>query len=260
MEYDPLKDKVESYISIFPGLRSLFYKVMDLILLRQSYVKKEICNWFPEKEGAGFYDAGAGFCQYSWFVLNHWPAARVFATDLKADYLQSFANSLGENIAARFRYQSADLQKFSPDKKYDMAIAIDIMEHIKDDVAVLKNFHEALVPGGILIISTPSDTDEAAKFTAEHVRPGYQKRELEEKLINNGFRIEKSIYSYGKYGRAAWKLLIKIPLKIYSRKLYPLLLVYLPVVLPLARLLMKLDMAVPNRTGTGIIVVARNTA
>ena len=35
---------------------------------------------------------------------------------------------------------------------------------------------------GILIISTPSDRNEAAKFTEEHIRPGYNKKELEDKF------------------------------------------------------------------------------
>ncbi len=259
MEYDPLKDKVERYISLFPVLRMLFYKAMDLCLLRQHYVKKEIEAWFPNTSGAGFYDAGAGFCQYSWHVLHYWPEARVFATDLKTDYLKSFANSLSTRHKRRFGFKSADLQSYVPSHKYDMAIAIDIMEHIEDDLAVLKNFHEALVPGGMLIISTPSDTDEAAKFTSEHVRPGYNKQELEAKLQKSGFTIEKSIYSYGKYGRLAWKLLIKAPLNLRQKKLILVLPLYLLLIMPLAMLLMKLDMKVKNASGTGIIVVARNS-
>lgn len=259
MEYDPIKDKVERAISLFPVLRRLFYMTMDTFLLRQGYVKREIKAWLEQKEGTGFYDAGAGFCQYSWFVLRNYPQARVFATDLKTDYLRSFGSFLEDKDKGRFGFQSADLQSFVPARKYDMAVAIDIMEHIVDDVAVLKNFQEALVPGGILIISTPSDTDEAAKFTEEHVRPGYNKQALETKLREAGFKIEKSIYSYGKFGSGAWKLLIKIPLELREKKLLPLLLIYLPVIFPFALLLMKLDMKMNNQTGTGIIVVARKT-
>jgi SAM-dependent methyltransferase len=253
MQYDPIKDRAASLIGLFPGLRKCFYKILNLLLLRQRYVLREIAQYF--EDGMKFYDAGAGFCQYSHYVLERYPQSRVFATDLKTDYLRSYALQAGP----RFSFQSADLQDFVPQGSYDMAIAIDILEHIENDVQAIRNIHTALKQDGRLIISTPSDTDEAAKFTEEHVRPGYNKTELEDKLIRCGFEIETSIYSYGSFGALSWRLMMKYPLRIIaaSKLGIALLPFWYLVMYPISELLMQLDLRQNNPSGTGILIVAR---
>ncbi len=259
MEYDPLKDRAARVIRIWPAARALFYRALDLLLLRQRHVKRALSQHFPSARGFRHYDAGAGFCQYSWHVLKHYPAAKVFASDLKRDYLEDFARYAKQRFPGRFSWQQADLQTFTPRNSYDLVTAIDILEHIPDDLAVLRNFHSAMAAGGILIISTPSDTDEAAKFTSEHVRPGYNKAELEDKLRASGFAILESKYSYGAWGSLSWRLLMKHPLILIAKsKLFlPLLPLYYLLIYPLAEILMRLDLKGNNKTGTGIIIVAQ---
>lgn len=257
MEYEPLKNLLENVISVFPCLRKLLYLQFNIIFLRQRYVFREIRNLFHNTDKIKLYDAGAGFCQYSYFVLSYWPESTAFATDLKTNYLRSFANYAADKYPGRFFYKSADLQIFKPANKYDLALAIDILEHIEDDESAIKNLKEALKPGGYLIISTPSDLDEAAKFTSEHIRAGYNKKELENKLQQIGFHIVKSSYTYGTYGALSWKLLIKIPLQLIAEKFYPLLPFYYLLVYPLAEILMRLDMKTDNKMGTGILIVAQ---
>ncbi len=258
MHYDPLKDRISELINIFPMLRRVFYIMMDLTLLRQSYVKRAMRKYMAESQVRDMYDAGAGYCQYSWYVLKHWPCSRVHASDLKKDFLENFHHFLPDTLKARFTFRSADLQSYIPHGTYDLITAVDILEHIPDDIAVMRNFHSVLKENGILIISTPSDTDEAARFTEEHVRPGYNKAELEDKLRGAGFRIVDSIYSYGKWGSMAWRILIKKPMQMISGKKFMLIAmpIYLMFVYPIAFVLMRLDMISHNSVGTGLIVVA----
>ncbi|MBW6514005.1 MAG: methyltransferase domain-containing protein [Candidatus Syntrophosphaera sp.] len=259
MEYDPLKDRAASLIRIFPMARTCFYRCLDLLLLRQRYVKRCLARYASGNEKLRFYDAGAGFCQYSWHILSRWPDSRVFASDLKGDYLADFADFARSRFPGRFSCQTADLQDFTPQNSYDLITAIDILEHIENDIAVLRNFHNCLAEKGILIISTPSDTDEAAQFTEEHVRPGYNKAELEQKLEGCGFEILESLYSYGTWGGLAWRLLIKHPLTWLQKSRLSLffLPIYYILLFPIAELLMRLDLKADNKTGTGLIIVAR---
>ncbi len=259
MRYDPLKDLAARFIRLHPRFRELFFRGLDLLLLRQRYVKREMDTLFPTGTKFWHYDAGAGFCQYSWHSLKRWPRAKVFATDLKRDFLADFAGFAKREFPGRFYWQCADLQTFTPQRKYDLVTAIDILEHIPNDMAVLANFHAALKEGGALIISVPSDTDEAAKFTSEHVRPGYSKQDLQEKLINSGFEVEKLIHSYGTWGSLSWRLLMKYPLSLLDKS--RIFLAFLPfwylAVFPIAELMMRADMKRENHSGTGLIAVAR---
>ncbi|HQQ68414.1 MAG TPA: class I SAM-dependent methyltransferase [Candidatus Cloacimonadota bacterium] len=253
MQYDPIKDRVATLIAVFPCLRAGFYRALHLLLLRQRYVTREITA--HATDNMSFYDAGAGFCQYSDFVLKRYPHARVFATDLKTDYLGAYA----AQAKGSFSFQSADLQDFIPKARYDMAIAIDILEHIERDDQAIANIYEALPDGGVFIISTPSDMDEAAAFTAEHVRPGYNKKELEQKLIAQGFEIEKSIYTYGFWGALSWRLMLKYPLKMLGKSKFLALalpLWYL-IVYPFAEIMMQVDLSMSNSKGTGILIVVK---
>lgn len=68
--------------------------------------------------------------------------------------------------------------------------AFDVLEHIKEDVAVLGECHRALRPGGLLLLTVPQHRWlwSAYDETAGHVRR-YRKKELEEKLIEAGYEV-----------------------------------------------------------------------
>ena len=217
MQYDKIKDKFAGLIDNFPMLRRIFYFILDLLLLRQWYVKREIKKFFPKNKPVRFYDAGAGFGQYSYYVLKHYKKSTVHAVDLKTDYMDSFARYAAKHGWQNFTAQQADLTAYLPEKKFNLILAIDILEHIEDDVQVLKIFRKVLDKNGKLIISSPSNFDESAKFTEEHVRPGYSKEEIISKLENADFRIVSFEYSYGKCGQIYWKLCLKFPISMINR-------------------------------------------
>lgn len=258
MLYDIIKDKFAGLIDKFPLFRKLFYTLLNMLLLRQRYVKREIKKYFPKNKPIHFYDAGAGFGQYSYFILKNWKRAKVHAVDLKNDYVVSFSQYVKHIKYKNFSAQQADLISYIPDDRFDLIIAIDILEHIEDDVQVLKNFRQVLDKGGKLIISSPSSFDESAKFTEEHVRSGYSKEEIISKLESAGFKIVSFEYSYGKWGHLAWLLSMKYPMSILGKsKLFLLLLpIYYLLFYPLSALLMLLDVNMKNKTGTGVVVVA----
>ncbi|NLA44887.1 MAG: hypothetical protein GX869_04505, partial [Candidatus Cloacimonetes bacterium] len=74
-----------------------------------------------------------------------------------------------------------------------------------------------------------------------------------------GFKILKSVYSYGFWGSLSWRLLISLPLGMLSKsKLWLTVLpFYYLLILPVAELMMQLDIHSYNSSGTGIILVAQ---
>jgi len=49
----------------------------------------------------------------------------------------------------------ADIENWITDKKYAVITLCDVLEHVKDPLAVLKKCHELLIPGGILYVQVP---------------------------------------------------------------------------------------------------------
>ena len=279
MQYDYIKSIINKFINKNRVLRYLFFKALDVFILRQWYVKSTINKNIKSHIGNFqlFYDAGAGFCQYSDFVLNKYKNSNVIVTDLKADFLDEYISNLPIKKKQKITSFCCDLQQYAlSDVKADVVISIDTLEHIEDDIPALKNFYNSMNDNAILIISTPSDNDSSASFTFEHVRNGYSLNDLTQKVTSVGFQIISTEYSYGFWGKLYWKLIMKnsIIMLNYPRQIsflnkwgklcfsaiftiflsIYLLLVYLPCLL-----FMIMDFYMINKSGNGIIMVAKKT-
>jgi SAM-dependent methyltransferase len=88
-----------------------------------------------------------------------------------------------------------DAQHIVLNKKFDVIIASDCLEHIENDENALKNWHSLLLLGGSLYVFVPAfrilwSTHDDVNM---HFRR-YKKNELKRKLENNHFKITKSGY------------------------------------------------------------------
>ena len=145
-----------------------------------------------------------------------------------------------------------------------MAICIDVLEHIEEDVQVMKNISRHLKEGGYFLMHSPShyseeDGDEDDSFVGEHARPGYSKEEISGKLHQAGLEPEKVHYTYGFWGHKAWVLSVKWPMIWFNKMgLFAaiLLLVYYPIVMPFCLLMNLADLYTRNKKGNGIYALA----
>ncbi len=267
MKYDPIKRSLGKVFNATPALRILFYRLLDLLLLRTWYVKRELRKWIAANPGGRtILDAGSGFGQYTWFLSGMSPAWKVLAVDVKeeqiADCNAFFAKAGRKNVA----FEVADLTTFEKPGTYDLILSVDVMEHIAEDEKVFANFCRSLKPGGMLLVSTPSDQggsdvhdhDEEESFIDEHVRDGYNINDICEKLKRAGFSRTEASYSYGKPGQAAWRLSMKIPILMLNvTKLFFILIpFYYIIAFPIAWCLNHVDVRRKHTTGTGLVVKA----
>ena len=271
MDYDPVKDRLGTLFTRSPRMNKVFYRLLDTVFLRAWYVQREVealIETMPTDRPIRVLDAGTGFGQYAYFLLDTFPRVEVTAVDVKAEYLARARTFFDQTPhAARITFRQLDLTApMAEEGVYDLALSVDVMEHIEDDRAVFRNFHRVLRPGGYAVINTPSDaggsgvTDEGDEsFIGEHVRDGYPPAELQEKLETAGLDVADWMYTYGRYGSAAWRLLVKWPIQLLNRSLAfgaVLPLYYLPA-LPAGLALNKLDLRESNPTGTGLLMIAR---
>ena len=265
MQYDPIKRSLGNVFNRTPALRKLFYRLLDLLLLRSWHIRREIrilkSDGFNPRDIA---DAGSGFGQYVFYLSNKFPSARITGLDIKqeqVDNCNSFFSSINRQEKVSFEY--ADLTTLDVNEAYDLILSVDVMEHIEDDRTVFKRFYKGLKPGGVLLISTPSDQggsdvhhEHAESFIDEHVRDGYGFGEIEEKLKEAGFSNIHISYSYGNPGKISWKLSMKYPILLANAsKLFLLLLpFYYLITYPFCFLLNLADVRQDHTTGTGLIV------
>lgn len=264
MEYDPIKNDLGKVFNQSTALRKLFYKLLDLLLLRTWHIHRELRAWPKFKESFEMMDAGSGFGQYSFYIANRNTKCTITAVDVKeeqiADCNQFFSKCGLNNV----KFSFGDLTKPHATNKYDLVLCVDVMEHILEDVDVFRNFHQAMKPGAMLLISTPSDQggsdadNHGESFIGEHVRDGYPVEEMRQKLNTAGFEKTEILYSYGAPGKIAWKLSMKYPMTMLnaSKVFFILLPFYYIIAYPISYILNWVDTYTVHKTGTGLIVKA----
>lgn len=272
MQYDPIKRSLGNVFNASPFLRVTFYKLLDLLLLRSWYVKKELRLWRKTSSlQPRILDAGSGFGQYVYSMSQLCPNATLLGVDVKNEQIDdcnSFFTKLG--LDKRVKFEIADLTKLNRDDEFDFILSVDVMEHIEEDVLVFKNFYKAMKSGGQLLISTPSDQggsdahhdhdhDDNSGFIDEHVRDGYGIADITEKLTLAGFKDIECRYSYGFAGNIAWRLSMKYPILMLnaSKLFFVILPFYYLLTFPISAILNLLDVNTKTDSGTGLIVKAR---
>lgn len=266
MHYDPIKRSLGNVFNKSPFLRKTFYNLLDLLLLRAWHIHKEIRQWAKGKgDNVSILDAGAGFGQYSYYMSGINPNWKILAVDVKEEQVDDCNRFFAEIGRKNVRFEVADLTTFVKPESYDLAISVDVMEHILEDVLVFKNIHASLKPGGMLLISTPSDQggsdvhgEGETSFIEEHVRDGYNIKEIEDKLRTAGFSKVEARYSYGAPGKISWRLSMKYPIQMLGvSKLFGIILpFYYLLTYPISYILNHADTSGKHATGTGLIVKA----
>lgn len=267
MQYDPIKRSLGNVFNKTPFLRILFYRLLDILLLRTWHVKRTIRRWARDQEGKkNILDAGSGFGQYTYFLSGISKEWFIRAVDVKEEQVSDCNRFFSETGRSNVIFETADLTAFTEPDTFDLILSVDVMEHILEDEKVFSNFHESLGNNGMLLVSTPSDQGgsdvhehgEEESFIDEHVRDGYNILEIQEKMKKAGFSRTEARYSYGKPGQLGWRLSMKYPiLMLNASKLFFILLpFYYLLTFPLALICNYLDLRMDHKTGTGLVVTA----
>lgn len=280
MQYDPIKRSLGIVFNQSPWLRIVFYRMLDLLLLRTWHVKKALRHWQKDtpphslKEigdslnspGKKILDAGSGFGQYTYFLSRMDPGFCIDAVDVKQEQILDCARFFARIEKQNVTFSVADLTAFLKPGTYDLILSVDVMEHILEDEQVFQNFYESLKPGGMVLISTPSDQggsdvhdhEEESSFIDEHVRDGYGIPDIQNRLKKAGFSSISIHYTYGKPGQMGWKLSMKYPVKMLNvSKIFFLILPFYYILLsPVILICNALDVRLQHKTGTGLLVKA----
>jgi len=154
---------------------------------RRSIVLDWVRQRYPERHDLDILDAG---CGTGLLMQQMQPLGKVEGVDISEEALE-FCRKRGLNNVRR-----ADVLELPFEaESFDMITALDVLEHLDDDVAALREFCRVLKPGGRVFIFAPAHRwlwslqDEVS-----HHRRRYTARTLRESVAGSGLDVERQSY------------------------------------------------------------------
>lgn len=195
-------------------------------------------------------EIGAGTGNLTKYFLKKRP---LYVTDCDPELVKNLGSKFQgmENISVGV----FDVAKKPPrefNSFFSTVLGINVLEHIKEDEKALKNIHKVLKKNGKLVLLVPAKKKAYTKLDKElgHFRR-YEKKELTDKLISNGYKLEK-IYYFNIVGLISWYVRDKVKrnninLKPYQIKIFDSMVPFLKVI--------ESKITIP--LGISLIVIAR---
>lgn len=157
-------------------------------IVRKEFILQNIKKYIKKNEK--IIEIGAGTGNVARFLMEN-GYSNISVGEMHLNGLK-YAKQYGINEC----YQM-DLMNIPFENEFDAVCMFDVLEHIEDDDVALQNIRKSLNGGGKIVLTVPAhmwlwNRDDAI---AGHKRR-YTKKELVEKLKNNGFEILEARYFF----------------------------------------------------------------
>jgi SAM-dependent methyltransferase len=204
-------------------------------------------------------DAGSGPGVITHLLARRYPAAQVVGIDRSPRELRDSLAVARRAATGNVSYVCADVRSMPFASQFDLAVAIDVLEHLVNDEAALAALAAVLRPNARLVLHVPALYRRypvlARRLNFEvptHVRPGYEPAALATMVRGAGLEILSCGFTYGLLETLANNASYRITrARKENKRVYA-------VAFPVLNLLSWLGRrARPSRLGAGVYLVAR---
>lgn len=185
------------------------------IILQAMRRAKRFNRWlfgqFSTHLGESVLEAGSGIGNFTELILDR---RRLVCIDNEQFYVDRLQQAYGHlanfSVHQGDLTDGGDLQSALGAEPVESLICINVLEHIEDHESVLRNFHDALAPGGRAVILVPHDPDLYCGLdeVLEHKRR-YTAEGLAELMEECGFEVVETKL-FNRFGGLGWRISGKI--------------------------------------------------
>ncbi len=219
---------------------------------------RSVLTVLEERSFSSLLDVGCRQGHYAIRIARLHPNVEVRGIDIDGESVlegESARNIFGlKNLS----FEKEDVCSLQSEEGYDVVLLLQVMEHLVDDLAALRNVHRVLRDKGILVITVPNlnlKSESAHKLRKHvkiqsHFRQGYRPADMERLLTQAGFKMQQMEFLSSKIGQRVERT--ERFLKTHARSLFALL-------YPLLYFLTLLDVPSQDRDNastSGMLIVA----
>ncbi len=163
-------------------------------------------------------DAGAEDATFVYWLADRFADAHVMAVDIDEAAIGACVAARPSRYDGRVEFKVGYFSELEPES-FDLITAFDVLEHIVDDEAAVRDLTRALRPGGSLVVHVPRDAwttrggqvhrvadEDAWKINEGHVRQGYSPEGMKELLEGAGLHVKDMQLWVGPWGVLAFSV------------------------------------------------------
>jgi SAM-dependent methyltransferase len=189
-----------------PELNALHKLYISLFGIPISGLRIRLRRILPEISGdfRSIIDLGCGKGIFTMELARRYPNATVLGIDTDAKQVEINTAIAKKRGLTNVKFAVQDILTMPYENQFDLALSVDNLEHIQDDVDALRRISRSLTKGGTLVCHVPAYEriwlfrKLSTNFDVEgHVRPGYRTPEFKEKILSAGFKISTLKPTYG---------------------------------------------------------------
>lgn len=177
--------------------------------LHSRYFVRALAQW-NDLAPRAILDAGCGRGDYSFYLARRFPDAQVYGVDIdeaRVDRNRRMARQLGlDNVT----FQAADIVTIRYATKFDLIVSIDVLEHIPQQEAALRNLADQLTADGRVFYHVPTVRERPVPFSRvlagfhewaekEHIAEERSAAEFLEVMGRTGYVVRRSHRTFGYY-------------------------------------------------------------
>lgn len=180
--------------------------------LRRMSALERYNTWILEKiapwTGGRVLEVGSGIGNISRFFLD---CEELCLTDVQEDYLRTLRERFADrpNVTVA-RYNLEESPELIRGREFDTILALNVLEHIENDAAALREMASLLAPGGRLILQLPAHTllYGSLDVNLDHFRR-YTATDIRRKFASAGLETERLV-RFNMFGALGWLLCSRV--------------------------------------------------
>ena len=169
-------------------------------------------------------DAGCGAGDFSFYLARRFPSAAVVGVDVDAEQIAKNRRVAPRLGLTNVEFREADLTRGGFGEGYDLALSIDVLEHVVPQDRAFRNPADSLGAGGWAYLHIPTARPRPVPFSKrleafhdwaeeEHIAEDLSAEQFAEAVSKNGFRVVEADATFGYWSGELATSLFALPFR-----------------------------------------------